>query len=139
MELEKILQNVEARLVRVGHALWQPDPKAVLREKVEVLNEDLQERHDALEAANAERRALERRLRETKNAIDVLMGHIQTCVSCGHGAPAWQFALQLDGLRQSLAKDQTRLPQIEQICWSVQFQVRQLERQLAKVQEQIEA
>jgi predicted nucleic acid-binding Zn-ribbon protein len=139
MELDRILQNVESRLVRVGHALWKPDPKATLREEADLLNEELHDRCDALEVAKAERSALERRLRETKNAIDVLMGHIQTCVACGHGAPAWQFALQLDGLRQTLAKDQARLPQIEQVCWSVQFQVRQLERRLARVQEKIDA
>jgi hypothetical protein len=58
-------------------------------------------------------------------------------MSCGQGDQAWQFALQLDQLRQQLAADQAQLPKLEQVCWSLQFQIRQMERQLARLHEQI--
>jgi chromosome segregation ATPase len=136
-DLEKMLQNVESRLVRVGQAIWKPDSKAQVREASEQLSEELRSRHDALEQARAERMAAARRVFESKNAAQVLTDHIQTCLSCGHGDQAWQFALQLDRLRQQLAADQAQLPKLEQVCWSLQFQIRQMERQLARLHEQI--
>jgi predicted nucleic acid-binding Zn-ribbon protein len=139
MELDKILQNLESRLVRVGHALWNPDLKEHLREAEESLADEVRERHKALDQAQADRSALQRRITANQNAIDVLTGHIQACLTYGHGDQAWQFALQLDALRQELSRNQAHLPKIEQICWSVQFQVRQLERRLVRLQQQMDS
>ncbi len=137
MELEQILQNVESRLIRAGRAIWKPDPKAEVREEAERLAEELSERHEALEKARAELSGAQRRLNENQNASPVLTNHIQACLSCGHGEQAWQFALQLDKLREEITADQAKLPALEQIAWSVQFQIRQMERQLARLQEKL--
>jgi phage shock protein A len=137
MELEDFLQNVEARLVRVGHNIWKPNPKTALRDEADRLSDELRKRHEALGKIKAERGAAERRITENQNSIQVLTGHIQACLSSGHGDPAWQFALQLDRLRQAIATDQAQLPRLEQVCWSVQFQIRQMERQLARLHEKL--
>jgi hypothetical protein len=135
--LEKMLQQVESRLVRVGEAIWKPDPKSKLRDESQRLSDELRQRHDALEVARATRAATAHRIWENKNGSDVLTGHIQACLGCGSGDQAWQFALQLDRVRQELTADVARLPKLEQACWSIQFQIRQMERQLARLHEQI--
>jgi hypothetical protein len=139
MELDKILENVESRLVRVGHALWKTDRKADLRLEADQVADELQQRHAALENAAADRSDLQRLIKQNQNAIEVMTGHVQACLTYGHGDQAWQFALQLDGLRQQVATDQARLPKLEQVCWSLQFQIRQMERQLARLQQQIQS
>jgi hypothetical protein len=135
MELEQILENVESRLIRAGRAIWKPDSKAEVREEAERLAAELSERHGALEKARGELSGAHRRLNENQNAARVLTHHIQACLSCGHGDQAWQFALQLDKLRQEISADTARLPGLEQISWSIQFQIRQMERQLARLQQ----
>jgi hypothetical protein len=135
--LEKMLQQVESRLIRVGEALWKPDPKAKLRAESQRLSDELRDRHDALEQTRSTQMATARRVWENKNAADTLAGHIQACLGCGSGDQAWKFAMQLDRVRQELAADEARLPKLEQACWSLQFQIRQMERQLARLHEQI--
>jgi hypothetical protein len=137
MELEKILQNVESRLVQAGHALWQPDAKAAMRDEADLLSDDLRKRHEALQKAKAEQTFLQRNIGENENAAQVLTGHIQTCLTCGHGDQAWTFAMKLDQIRQALAADRARLPKLEQVCWSLKFQIRQMERQLARLHEKV--
>ena len=39
--------------------------------------------------------------------------------------------------RQGMVADQETRPRLEQVCWSLQFHVRQLERRLARLQEQL--
>jgi hypothetical protein len=135
--LEKMLRQVESGLLRVGEALWKPDSKAKLREESQRLSDELRQRHDALEEARAGQVATARRIWENKNAADTLAGHIKACLGCGSGDQAWKLALQLDRVRQELAADEARLPKLEQACWSLQFQIRQMERQLARLHEQI--
>ncbi len=137
MELEEFLQNVETRLVRAGQSIWKPNPKAALRDEADRLSDELGKRHEALAKIKSERGAAERRITENQNTIQVLTSHIEACLSSGHGEPAWQFALQLDRLRQAIATDQATLPRIEQVCWSLQFQIRQMERQLARLHEKL--
>ncbi len=137
MELEKIVQNVELRIVRAGQALWMPNAKEAQRERAAILSDELAKRHEALQKAKAEQTALLRQIGENQNAAAVLTGHIQSCLTSGQGDQAWTFAMQLDRLRQELGAAQARLPKVEQVCWSVQFQIRQMERQLARLHEQI--
>jgi predicted nucleic acid-binding Zn-ribbon protein len=137
MGLERILQNVESGFFRVGQAFLKPSLKEGLRDEADRLSDELRQRHEALDQARAEQTATQRRIAENQNAIQVLTGHIQTCLSCGHGEPAWQFALQLDRLRDAIAADQARLPRLEQVCWSLRFQIRQMERQLARLHEKL--
>jgi hypothetical protein len=136
-ELEKMVQRVESKLVRVGQAILNPDPKAHVREESERLSDELRKRHHALAKARTERTAAEARITENRHATQILTGHIQTCVSSGHGDQAWQFAMQLDRLRQQITDDQAQMPKLEQVCWSLEFQIRQMERQLARIHEQI--
>jgi phage shock protein A len=137
MELEKLLHNVESRIVRAGKALWQADPKTALRDQADRVSDELRGRHETLERSRAERAALQRKINDDQQAADVLTNHIQTCLTCGHGDQAWQFALQLDRLRQGIADCQAQLPRLDQVCWSIQFQIRQMERQLARLHEQV--
>ncbi len=137
MELEKLVQNVESRLVRAGKAIWQADPKTALRDQADRLSDELRGRHESLERSRSERATLQRKINDDQRAADVLTNHIQTCLACGHGDQAWQFALQLDRLRQGIADCQAQLPRLDQVCWSIQFQIRQMERQLAKLHEQV--
>jgi hypothetical protein len=66
-----------------------------------------------------------------------LHSRIETALRSRQTDQAWRLALELDQLRQTLACDQEASPRLEHRCWSLQFLIRQLERRIARLQEQL--
>ncbi len=134
---EQFVYSLETQLMKLGQRLWSPDARSRQFEEADDLIGRLQKRQELLSRSQCELDAARRRITSNRTSEALLVSQIESCVHRGVPQQAYPHALELDRVRQALAEDQTALPRIEQRCWSLQFQVRQLERQLARVQEAI--
>ncbi len=132
--LEDLVHNVEARLLDLGRRLLEPPAPG--KDQGERESAELRERRTALQRACTERAAVQKRLKENQKLVACLPGLIQTCLRREQPEEAWRHALALDRARQAVAEDEAALPRLSQVCWSLHFQVRQLERRLALRREQ---
>ncbi len=135
--LERWVQSVESGLWSLGRRLWRADDKEQLRDEVLQASDDLRKRHDALKKAQAELEAMRRRIGENQASAALLTAAVDNSLNRGAGERAWRLALELDRVRRQLADDQARLPKEEQRCWSLDFQLRHLERRLARMQQKL--
>jgi hypothetical protein len=134
---EHLIYTLENRLLQLGQFLWRPDPRTRRREEADRLAEQLQQRQALLSCSQAELDLTRRRLTNNRTAAVLLTAQIESCVHRGVPEQAYPQVLELDRVRQTLAEDQAVLPRLEQRCWSLQFEARQLERRLARVQEEL--
>ncbi len=133
--LEDLVHNVEARLLDLGRRLMEPGPQTKAQDETERAATELRERRTALQRACTERAAVQKRLKENQKLVACLPGLIQTCLRREQPEEAWRHALELDRARQAVAEDEAALPRLSQVCWSLHFQVRQLERRLTAQRE----
>jgi hypothetical protein len=129
--LEDLVHNVEARLLDLGRRLLEPAPQGKVQDPAEREAAELRERRTALQRACTERAAVQKRLKDNQKLVACLPGLIQSCLRREQSEEAWGHALELDRVRQTVAEDEAALPRLSQVCWSLHFQVRQLERRLA--------
>jgi chromosome segregation ATPase len=135
--LEQLLQTVESGLKDLGRRLLAPSPREILLDEIDRLSAQLQRRCAELTTSQRELAGVKRRLRDNPTAAALLHSRIESALRQGRSEQAWRAALELDQLRQSLAEDQKACPRLEQRCWSLHFDVRQLQRRLDRVLEQI--
>src|SRR5689334_10157190 len=133
--LEHLVYTLESRLLQLGQLLWRPDPRTQCREEADHLAEQLQQRQALLSRSQAELDQVQRRLSSNRTATVLLTAQIESSVHRGVPEQAFPQALELDRTRQALVEDEAAHPRLGQGCGSLQFQVRQLERRLARVQE----
>jgi chromosome segregation ATPase len=138
MSLEELVHDVESRLADIGRRLIQPGPKTLLQEEIDTLARELEARRAALARAKAERDATARRILDGHSSVRRLTALVEHHVRRHEHDQGWQYALELDRARQALAEDRAALPRHEQACWSLQFKLRQLERKLARLEEQLD-
>ena len=95
--------------------------------------------HRCAELTNSQRElaAVKRRLRDNPSAAALLHSRIETLLRSGQSYGAWRAALELDQLRQSFVADREACPRLEQRCWSLHFHLRQLQRRLDRLLEQL--
>ena len=137
MSLEELVHDVESRLADLGRRLLQPGPKALVQEEADALGRELEARRAALGRAKAERDATARRILDNHSSVRRLTALVEHHVKRHEHDRGWQYAMELDRARQALAEDRAALPRHEQACWSLQFKIRQLERKVARLEEQI--
>jgi hypothetical protein len=137
MSLEELVHDVESRLADIGRRLLQPGPKALLQEEIDSVGREVEARRAALARAKAERDATARRILDNHSSVRRLTALVEHHVKRREHEESWQYALELDRARQALAEDRAALPRHEQACWSLQFKLRQLERKLARLDEQL--
>lgn len=137
MMLEQLLHSVESGLKDLGRRLLEPSSREKLLDEIDCLSAQLQRRCAELTASQRELAGVKRRLRDNPSAAALLHSRIETALRQSHSAQAWCAALELDQLRQSLMEDQRACPRLEQRCWSLHFDVRQLQRRLDRLLEQI--
>src|SRR5262249_24430500 len=106
-------------------------------EEADRLADLLQQRQALLSRGQEELDTLRRRLTRNRTSAVLLEAQIESCVHRKVPEQAYPHALELDKVRESLAEDEAALPRLEQRCWSLQLQARQLERRLARVQEEL--
>jgi chromosome segregation ATPase len=135
--LEQLVHTVESGLLGLGRQLFRPGPREQLQDEIERLINDLYRHRQELDRSRIELAGTKRRLRDNPSAAALLHSRIETAIANRQTDQAWRLALELDHLRQSLAADQDACPRLEQKCWSLQFLLRQLERRLARLQEQL--
>jgi hypothetical protein len=135
--LDELVNTVESGLANLGRRLCAPSTREQLHEEVERQSAELRGHRADLERLRGELIALKRRLHENPSAAALLHSRIEKAVADRRPDQAWQYALELDKLRQSLAADLVTRPRLEQVCWSLDFHIRQLERRLAGLQRQL--
>src|SRR5947208_3100937 len=121
MLLEDVFHRVEAGLERLGRALFQPDPQSQLRADIAELTAELRERHEQLRQTRQKLREAQRRLEENRQAVKHLAVRVERAVRDQEGPQAYHLALEVDKLRQEIARDEERVPRGEQAVWSIEF------------------
>jgi phage shock protein A len=137
MFLERLVQTFEKRVFALGRQLWRTDPRAQLREEVQHVSTDLQDRRAALDRCRAEIDGLRKRINGNQVAVARLTAQVGAALAGGAADEAWRAALDLDRAHQELADDQGRLPQREKLAAAVELQIRFLTRRLGRLQEQL--
>jgi phage shock protein A len=137
MLLEDVFHRVEEGFENLGRYLFKPDPHAQLRREIADLTDDLRERHEALRVARNKLKDAQCRLEENQQTVVLLQSRIELAVKRGQGPHAWHLALEVDQLRQEIARDRERLPRYDQTVWSIDFKIRQKVRELARLQEKL--
>jgi chromosome segregation ATPase len=135
--LEQLIYSVESGLKDLGHRLLQPNAREQLLDEMDRLSVQLQQRRAELTIAQRELAGVKRRLRDTPTEAALLRSRIEKLLNDGQTAKAWSLALTLDLLRRGLAGDQEACPRLEQRCWSLNFHIRQLQRRLDRLLEQL--
>jgi phage shock protein A len=134
MTLEDFVHSVETRLFGLGRLFWPADPRAHVYDAVERTEVQLRARRAALADARGREEEVRRRLKDRRAAMDLLAAQVESAWSSGESDRAWRLALELDRVRQQLAKDEKELPPLEQLTWSLGFAVRQLERERSRLE-----
>lgn len=135
--LEQMIHSVESGLKDLGRRLLQPSAREQLLDEIDRLNLQLQQRCAELTASQRELAAVKRRLRDNPTAAALMHSRIETMMRNGQTAQAWCAALDLDQLRHTLTTDGETCPRLEQRCWSLHFSLRQLQRRLDRLLEQL--
>lgn len=135
--LEQLIDSFEAGLQDLGRRLLEPDARERLLDEIDRLSTQLQQRCGELTCSQRELAAVKRRLRDNPSAAALLRSRIETLLGMSQTEQAWSAALELDQLRRSLAGDQENCPRLEQRCWSLHFHVRQLQRRLDRLLEEL--
>lgn len=135
--LEQLLSSVESGLKDLGRRLLQPNTREQLLDEIDRLGLQLQQRCAELTNSQRELAGVKRRLRDNPTAAALLHSRIETMLRNGQVQQAWRAALELDQLHQDLAADQEVCPRLEQRCWSLHFHLRQLQRRLDRLLEQL--
>jgi chromosome segregation ATPase len=135
--LGQLLNTLEWSLLDLGRLLFHPGSREQQLDEVDRLSAQLQQRCSELTRAQRELAGVKRRLRDNPSAAALLPSRIEAMTRKGQTDQAWRAALELDQLRQSLADDETACPRLEQRCWSLHFHVRQLQRRLDRVLQQL--
>jgi uncharacterized protein YgfB (UPF0149 family) len=137
MMLEQLIHSVESRLKDLGRRLMQPSTREQLLDEIDHLRLQLQQRCAELASSQRELADVKRRLRDNPITAALLHCRVEVLLSNGQTEQAWSAALALDQIRQGLGADQEACPRLEQRCWSLHFQVRQLQRRLDHLLEQL--
>lgn len=135
--LEQLIYSVESGLKDLGRRLLQPSTREQLLDEIDRLSAQLQQRCAELTNSQRELAGVKRRLRDNPSTAALLHSRIETMLRNGQTDQAWRAALELDQFRQALAADQEACPGLEQRCWSLHFNVRQLQRRLDRLLEQL--
>jgi hypothetical protein len=139
MTLEELVQSVESRLLGLGRLLWRPDPSALLQDALDHNEVQSQTRRRELAAAETEQAGLQQRIDDRRAAADLLVAQIESARSAGQADRAWRLALDLDRMRQELTDDEKKLKPLEQVAWSLDFAIRQLERERTRLEKRADA
>ncbi len=137
MFLESLLQRVENSFFELGKNWLKPSPQTQLRQRLDQLRAEKDEGERAQREAEQQAQQLRHQIASQQPQIERLIAQIALCVRNGTEANAWPLVLQLEEVRAACTAAQERLPRLEQAAWSHQFQVRQLERELTRLENDV--
>ena len=137
MLFAQLWQTMESNLQRAAAAL-------VAARSPQRCSRDIERLSAAIADAKAELTGLNTLLEELRGQIavgrkraDRLTAQVAECVKAGYESQAWPLALELDEVYRLLAEEQAELRRGEQVCWSQEFRLRQLQRKLDQLRGQL--
>jgi hypothetical protein len=136
MTIAQFFETVEGRLFNLDRSLWH-NPHIELQDEADSLCEQLQNLqpiHSHRLAELAEARAA-RSGQEIEAAM--LASRIEASVFAKESATAWQQALELDRLRQSLQEERDRVERLEDNANEEAALIRGMEYRLSLVQQKL--
>ncbi len=137
MQFGTIVQRVEARLVGLGKAMIQADRASDLLEEIDLVRAERDRLSSELASARARHEEVRRRLEEKQCAAALLVSQVESSFRRAKTAQAMRQALELDRLRREVADEQATLPRLDQACWSLEFRLRQVERKLERLRDEL--
>jgi len=137
MTLDQFLQTVESRIFSVGMHLWPNDTVTQMRDQADQLSEQLQERTATVGRCRESMRQARDRLTEKRKHEGFLVGRVETYVHVADQAQAWQHALELDELRQSIQQERDLLRHLDKAERDQRQHIQRLEQSLATLHEKL--
>jgi hypothetical protein len=139
MTLETIVYSLEEQLRLLGEQMLEPRPQEKLQEK---LQDDFKENEEMLQRGlkrwQLDLRACQRALNKRQVAAGLLTLRIEELVRECAVAEAYRLALDLDRLREVIAREAQQLPELEAMCKQFQEQIRELRRNREVIQVRVE-
>lgn len=130
MRLEQLIHTVEASLVRFGKQWMDGDGPPELALECERLLAEIAPLEVDLAGQRSRHTELVQRLRQHEAEIAQLPEQIEDSFRRGkHARSMWQ-ALLLERRRDEAAADRAELARAEHLCWSLNFRIRRLRKQL---------
>ena len=137
MTLEQLFQAVETRFHNLAHGLLKADSLARLRDKSERWTRELRDRYAILIRQRGTLEGIRHRLAARERRAAQLTARIETYLHVLDQANAWQHALQLDQIQQSIQEDRLELQRQERAYGDELASIEQLKRRLAEVREEL--
>jgi chromosome segregation ATPase len=137
MKLDVLINQVETRLFALGKTLLQADEKSDLLEDLEHAQVELAARKKTVSRAVTQREEIRKRICENKDQIDALPSQIESSFRRGKSSQALRQAMELERLRRAISADEAQLPKLDQTIWSLSFLLRQMERRLTRIRQQV--
>lgn len=136
MSLENFFYRVEERVLDAGRYLLNQRPRDRAGEAAAGLAAELEDQAERLAKALTQLEVTRKAKAEHEARVTFLKSQIEALVKIRKTDAAYALAMEMDEVRQALADCQTRLPKQEQLCWSLEFKLRQMERRLDRVRQQ---
>jgi hypothetical protein len=137
MSLEQLFHKVECGIFHLGQHLLCDHPGRQLHNEALRLSEELQQSHAGLVRHRCELESVCERIVTQERQVLILESRVEAAIGAGNQRQAWQEALELDQLRQSLAAACTEARNREAAIGTHQERIVALERQLSAVQQKL--
>jgi chromosome segregation ATPase len=137
MTLDQWVESFETRLHGLGRSLWQSPSTTRLEEQAARLREDLCQRSRELSRCERQRQETSLGIATLERRASHLTRRIEVYFRVADQALAWQHALELDRVSQSLRQDRERLSHLNSIRQRLQAQMDHFECCLSEVEEKL--
>lgn len=137
MLLAQLWQTVETRLHALKRRWWPTNPASALRDEVRRLTIEIEDTRAAVADIQVLLEELRAQVTIGQRRVARLTGQVAECVRAGYESQAFPLALELDEVNRTLAGDRAAARRHEQVCWSQEFHLRQLQRKLDHVRGQL--
>jgi chromosome segregation ATPase len=136
MTLAQLVDTLEGRLFNLDR-LWYDNPHLRLQEESEALCEELQELHPLQASRLAELTDARQTLSRLEIEAAMLASRVEASVFAKESGAAWQKALELDCLRQSLQQERDRVARLEDQANGEAAVIQDLQDRLSLLQEKL--
>jgi hypothetical protein len=130
MRFEQLVHRVESRLL----ALLPDEAREEQADEASLLKAEIARQQAELSRATARRGEAAERLEKNATQAALLPSQVESSLRRGKASQAMRQALELERLRKELEEDRAELPRLEQLIWSLGFRLRQLRRELGRLQ-----
>jgi len=137
MLFAQLWQSVETHLHTLRRRWWPLDPVSATRDRIQQLSSEIAAGKMELAELKALLEEVRGRMAAGRKQAARLTAQVAECVKAGYESQAWPLALALDETHRSLGAEQAELRRLEQVCWSQDFRLRQMQRKLDQLRGQL--